>query len=165
MQHHDAVVGEQFAAPPEVSLVKVNPDVLQHAHRDHAVERSGNVAIILKEKLRRWRQVFLSRAVIRYLQLFGRKRNASDIGAGHFGQIQPKTSPTGADVKYAVAVPDQQLRSEMPLLGELGIVKRCIRRFKIGAAVLLVSIEEERVEAPVEVVMACDIVFRTSARI
>src|SRR5260370_33555511 len=53
----------------------------------------------------------------------------------------------------------------MPLLGELGIVKGCIRRFKIGAAVLLVSVEEEGVEAPVEVIMARDIVFRTSARI
>src|SRR6266478_7218349 len=53
----------------------------------------------------------------------------------------------------------------MPLLGELGIVKRCIRRFKIGAAVLLVGIEEEGVEAPVQVVMARDIVFRSSARI
>ena len=53
----------------------------------------------------------------------------------------------------------------MALLGELGIVKRRVRRFEIGAAVLLVGIEEERIQPPVEIVMARDIVFRTVARI
>jgi hypothetical protein len=53
----------------------------------------------------------------------------------------------------------------MTLLGELGILKGRVRRFKISAAVLLVGIEEERIEPPVEVVMARDIVFRTTTRI
>src|SRR6202022_1804988 len=48
---------------------------------------------------------------------------------------------------------------------ELGVVKRRVRRFKIGAAVLLVGIEEEGIEPAVEVVMARNIVFRTTARI
>ena len=53
----------------------------------------------------------------------------------------------------------------MALLGELGIVERRVRRFEIGAAVLLVGIEEEGIEPPVEIVVARDIVLRTAARI
>ena len=53
----------------------------------------------------------------------------------------------------------------MALLGELGIVERCVRRFEISATVLLVGIEEEGIEPPVEIVVARDIVFRTAARI
>ena len=53
----------------------------------------------------------------------------------------------------------------MALLGELGIVQRRIRRFEIGATVLLVGIEEERIQPPVEIVVARDIVSRTAARI
>ena len=65
----------------------------------------------------------------------------------------------------ALAVSDQQLGGEMALLGELSVVERGVGRFKIGAAVLLVSVEEERIEPPVEVVVALDIVFRPAARI
>ena len=55
---------------------------------------------------------------------------------------------------------DQQLGGEMAFLGELGIVEARVRRFEIGAAILLVGIEEERIEPPVEIVMARDIVSR-----
>src|SRR5258708_37760130 len=53
----------------------------------------------------------------------------------------------------------------MTLLGELGVLKGRVRRLKISAAVLLVGIEEERIEPPVEVVVARDIVLRAIARI
>jgi hypothetical protein len=36
MQHHDAVIGEKFATPPEVGLVEVDSVELEHAHRDDA---------------------------------------------------------------------------------------------------------------------------------
>jgi hypothetical protein len=53
----------------------------------------------------------------------------------------------------------------MPLLGELGVVEAGVRCFEIGAAVLLVGIEEEGIEPPVEIIMARDIVLRTVGRI
>jgi hypothetical protein len=53
----------------------------------------------------------------------------------------------------------------MALLGKLGIVQRCIRRFEIGAAVLLVGVEKERIEAAVEVVVPGHVVLRPAARI
>src|ERR1700722_16313427 len=50
MQHHDAVVGQKFGAAPEVGLVEVDADVLEHSDRYDAVEGAGNVAIILEQK-------------------------------------------------------------------------------------------------------------------
>jgi hypothetical protein len=51
------------------------------------------------------------------------------------------------------------------LLGKLGIVEARLRCLEIGAAILLVGIEEERIEPPVEIVMARDIVLGTAWRI
>jgi hypothetical protein len=53
----------------------------------------------------------------------------------------------------------------MPLLGELSIVEALFGRFEIRAAVLAVRIEEERVEAAVEVVMVGDIAPRPSPQL
>src|ERR1700719_2050620 len=53
----------------------------------------------------------------------------------------------------------------MACLGELGVVKRGVACFKISAAVLLVGIEEEGIQPPVEIVMTLDIVLRTAGRI
>ena len=83
----------------------------------------AHVAIVLEEEFRRPRQVFLGGPCIRHLQLLGRQRDAGDVGAGHFRQIEAKPAPAGADVEHAVAAPDQELGGKMTLLGELGIVK------------------------------------------
>ena len=107
MQHHHAVVGEKLGAAPEKGFVEVDADMFEHAHRHDAIERPGHVAIILEEELRRPRQVFLGRARVRHLQLFGRQRDAGDIGVGHFGEIQAKAAPAGADVEHAIAAAEQ----------------------------------------------------------
>jgi hypothetical protein len=64
-----------------------------------------------------------------------------------------------------MAALDQELRRDMTLLGELGVVQGCIRRLEIGAAVLPVGIEEQRIEPAIEIVMARDIVLRARRRI
>src|SRR5665213_298099 len=51
----------------------------------------------------------------------------------------------------------------MPFLGELRVVECHLRRFEIGTAVLLVGIEEEGIEPPVQIVMTRNIVFGTAA--
>ena len=53
----------------------------------------------------------------------------------------------------------------MALLGKLGIVKRHVRLLEIGAAVLHVGIQEERIEAAVEIVVVSDVVSGATARI
>ena len=45
----------------------------------------------------------LGGAGVRRLQLFGRQRDAGEVGAGHFGQIEAEAAPAGADVEHAVA--------------------------------------------------------------
>ena len=53
----------------------------------------------------------------------------------------------------------------MALLGKLGVVERGVGRFEIRAAVLLVGVEEERIEPPIEIVVMRDIIFGAAARI
>ena len=62
-----------------------------------------------------------------------------------------------------VAAPDQELGGEVTLLGELGIVESGVRGLEIGAAILLVGVEEEGIEPTVEIVMMGDVVPRPSA--
>lgn len=95
------------------------------------------------------------------LQLLRRQRDAGDGGAAHFRQIKAETAPARTGVEHAVAGPGQQLGGEMPFLGELGFVECQVGRFEIGAAVLLVGIEEQGIEPSVEIVVARDIVLRT----
>ncbi len=93
MQHHDPVVGEQFSAASEIGFVEIDADMLEHADRHDAVERTWDVAIVLKQELGRLRQILLGGAGIRRLQLFCRERDAGDVSAGHFRQIQAKAAP------------------------------------------------------------------------
>ena len=48
----------------------------------------------------------------------------------------------------------------MALLGELGVVERLVGRLEIGAAVLPVGVEEERIEPAVEIVVMRDVAPR-----
>ncbi len=53
----------------------------------------------------------------------------------------------------------------MPLLGELGVVERLLGALEIGAAVLPVGVEEQRIEPAVEIVVMRHIAARAPARI
>ena len=60
---------------------------------------------------------------------------------------------------------EQELGGEMALLGELRVVERLVRVLEIGAAVLPVGVEEQRVEPAVEIVMMRDVAPCAPARI
>src|SRR5262245_44125129 len=53
----------------------------------------------------------------------------------------------------------------MALLGKLSVVQRLVRRLEIGAAVLPVGIEEQRIELAVEIVVMRDIASRPWRRV
>ena len=80
-----------------------------------------------------------------------------------FGEIETESAPAGADIEHALARFDQELRREMPLLGELRVVEALIGALEIGAAILPVGIQKQRVEPGVEVVMMRDILARAAA--
>ena len=51
-----------------------------------------------------------------------------------------------------------ELGGEVPFLAHLRLVELDVRRLEIGAGILQVAVEEERVEPPVEVVVVGDVV-------
>ncbi len=94
-----------------------------------------------------------------------RERDTGHIDAADFGEIESKPAPAAADVEYALVGFDRQLGRHMALLGQLGVIERLFRALEIGAAILPVGVEEERVETPVEIVMMRHIAARTRARV
>jgi hypothetical protein len=60
---------------------------------------------------------------------------------------------------------DKKLRRHAPLLGKLGIVERLLRALEIGAAVLPIGVEEQRVKSVVEIVVVRGVAPRSPARI
>ena len=82
-----------------------------------------------------------------------------------FGEVKRKAAPAAADVEHALAGRCQELGREMALLGELGIVERLIGRFEIGAAILPVDVEKQRVEPAIEIIMVRDIASRLPSRV
>ena len=163
MQHHHAVIGEQPAALPEEFSEMPDADMFEHADRDDAIETLVEVAVILQTEIHPVRQLALGGAAAGELELFFRQRDAGDLCAAMFGEIETKAAPAAADVECALTLSHQQLCGQVPLLGELSVVERLFRRFEIGAAILPVGIQEQRIEPAVEIVMMRDIASRSRA--
>src|SRR5262249_52733770 len=147
------VVGENAGAALEERIIETDADMLEHADRNNAVEGAGNVAIIqCMEGCGTFQLAFLG-ALARNCKLLLRKRDAGGPGAADLRDIERKPTPAAADVKKPMSVFEEQLCGEVPLLGELGVVEAVLRRFEIGAAILAVGIEEERIKPSVEVIV------------
>src|SRR5262249_9261611 len=130
-----------------------------------AVESAGHVAIVERLEGDGAFHLAFFGALARDCELLLRKRDAGGPGAADLRSIERKSAPAAADVKKPMSVFEEELCGEVPLLGELGVVKALLRRFEIGAAVLAVGIKEERIEAAVEIVVAGDVAPRPAAPI
>jgi hypothetical protein len=75
------------------------------------------------------------------------------VSAGDLGEIESKPSPAASDIEHTRVRFDPKLRGQVASLGELRIIERLVRSLEIGAAILLIGVEEERVEPAVEIVM------------
>src|SRR5579871_5031021 len=87
----------------------------------------------------------------RHRALLLRERDAGHRACASLREIKRQAAPAAADVEHALALPQHQLGGEVPALGELRVVERLIGRLEIGAAVLPIAVEEERVEPAVEI--------------
>ncbi len=143
VQHHDAVLCQEFSASLEVGVVMVDADMFEHADGDDAVEWTGDVAIVLEQEFRAVFEVFLAGPGIGDLQLFGGQRNAGDIGTGHLLPDRAQARPSRSRCRVRVGLFDEHLGREVALLGELGVVQGRVRSFEIGAAILLVGIQKQ----------------------
>ena len=132
--------------------------MLEHADRNDAVEAAVDVAIVDQPEGRILGPAALECPVLGALELLLRQRDPSDLRAGDFGEIERKATPAASDIQHRGAGFDPQFGCEMPLLGELRVIKRHIRRFKISAAILLIAVEKQRIEPAVEVVVVCHVV-------
>ena len=132
--------------------------MLEHAHGHDAVEGSAHLAIVLQAEIGDGARPFLRRPPARYCQLSLRQGDAGDARAGDLRQIEREPAPAAADIEHPLPGPDQQLGGDVAALGELRIVERLVGRLEIGAAVLPVGIEKQRIEPVVEIVVMRDIV-------
>ena len=128
-------------------------------------KRTVDVAIIQQAERRILGAAALERPILRALELFLRQGDAGDPRAGDFGEIERQPAPAAADIEHRGAGLDAQFGREMPLLGELRVIKRRVRGFEIGAAILLVAVEEKRIEPAVEIVMVRHVVARAGPQV
>src|SRR5262249_11668422 len=165
MQQHYAAAFEQAVTFAKESLIKAETDMLEHTDRHDPIKFLRPVAIVLQAEVDSVHYPFFSRARVCNLKLSVGQRYAGDPRATKFGKVERKTAPTAADVEHATAGWYEKLRRKMTLLRKLGIIARLPGSLEIGAAVLPVGVEEQRVKLAVEVVMVRDIAPRSPARI
>ena len=165
MQHHHAVLGEHLGAASEEPVVEADPDMLEHADGDHPVEFFRDVAIVLQAELDGAAELLLARPDTRQRKLLLRQGDAGNPRAGIFGEIERKPAPAATDVEHAGPRLDPQLGGEVTFFCELGVVEGGRGGIEIGAAVLPVGIEKQRVEPLIEVVVMRDVAARTAAQV
>jgi hypothetical protein len=163
MQHHHAVLGEQRGAFLEKSVVEADADMLEHPDRDDTVEGALDIPVVGEPEIDLGSEPAFAGPRLRRLELLARQGDPGHLRAAELGEIVRKTAPPGADVEDAVAGAGAELRRQMSFFGELGIIQGLGRRLEIGAAVLAVGIEEQRIETVVEIVVVGDIVARVGA--
>ena len=134
--------------------------MFEHADRNDAVEGFTDVAIVLQPEFNPIGQPRVIGAIPRHRELLLGKGDAGDFGSGDACEIERHAAKPAADVERRRAILRQELGGDVTLLRRLGVVERLAGVFEIGAAVLAVRIEEEIVEARVEVIVAGDVAPR-----
>ena len=147
----------------EESVVEADADMLEHADRDDAVELALDVAVVDQAEL----------DVLRRLRSRARAARRASCSSD---SVMPVTRAPQTRRDRAQGRPSRsrcrarcgrvtEASPRVPFLGELGVVERLVRALEIGAAVLLVGVEEQRVEPAVEIVVVGDLAARAGARI
>ena len=139
--------------------------MLEHADRDDPVELRVERAVVGELEARAPLKTALARALIGDRMLLGRKRDAGHLHVEEVGKENAEAAPAGADVEDVLAGLERKLGGEMALLGPLRFFETGARPVEIGAGILHVGIEEEAVDAPVEIVVVLDVAPRAEDRV
>ena len=94
------------------------------------------------------------RAPARDRELLFRQRNTGDPRVRNFREVERKAAPAAADVEHALAGRRSAAWPRDGASWRAGHRRAIDRDLEIGAAVLQVGVEKQRVEATIEVVMA-----------
>ncbi len=101
-----------------------------------------------------------SGALARNFELALGQGDAEHVDARDLVQEERHPAPAAADVENALAGLERELGGDMRLLVELGLLEAVLRVGEVGAAVLLVLVEEEFVELVAKVVVVRDVLAR-----
>ena len=134
--------------------------MLEHADRDDPVERPLDVAIVDQLELDPVRHPRRLGPLPSDRQLLLRQGDPEHVDVRDAVQIQSQAAPAAAEIEHPLARLQQQLRGDMRLLVELGLLDAVRRIGEVGAAVLHVRVEEEPVEVVADVVMMDDVALR-----
>ena len=150
----------------EERAVVHHADMLEHADRDDAVEPLGHRAVVQQLERHAVRQPLGRGARPRLGQLLGREGDAGDARAMLARQGQRQPAPAAADVQHVQVRPVQaQLGGDVPLLGGLRLLQRLVAAREIGAGVLPVAVQEQAVEAAVQIVVMRHVALRAGRRV
>ena len=162
-QHH-AIGRQQVAALVVEGAVMGGADMFEHADRDDAVEGPLHVAIVDQFEPDMVGDAGVLRPLPRHLELFLREGDAGHVDSAVAMQVERHAAPAAADVQHFHAGFQVQLGGDMRLLVLLRLFQADARLIvhigEIGAAILAVAIEEERVERARQIIMMRDIGFR-----
>jgi hypothetical protein len=76
MHEQYAVIVEELGAFAEVGIIEPDTDMLEHAHRDDAVKRAPDIAVVLQMKLDAIAETFFRNTASRHRKLFFRERDS-----------------------------------------------------------------------------------------
>ena len=161
MEKHHAVVLEELGGLLKNSC-RSRADMLEHADRDDAVESFRHLAIVLQAEPESG-PALPTRALGRSACCSSESVIAGDVGAGRFRRDRARARPSRSQCR-GLAVPARAgaLRRD-GASWRFGRRRGSHRALEIGAGVLHVRVEEERVELPVEIVVMGDVAARGAA--
>ena len=142
----------------------VDAHMLEHADRDDPIEAAADLGVVLELETHATLQPLLGGALAGDTQLLPAERYTGDLGAGAFGQVDAKPSPTGADVEHPLPRSERKLGGDMTLLGELRLVQ-ILAVDEVATGVLPIPIEKELVNDAIDVVVMRRIAPSTPERI
>ena len=154
----DGAGAEVFADGAEEAAVMGDADMLEHADGDDAVDRGVPVAVVHQFEADLVFEPGGAGAGAGLFELLGAEGDAGDAGAVVAGEGDGEAAPAGADVQHVEArAVEVELGGDVADFGGLSFLEGFAAGGEVGAGVGAVLVEEEGVEAAVEVVMVGDV--------
>jgi hypothetical protein len=166
MQDADAIIRQQVAQLVEKLRIIPLADMLEHADRDDAVERSLDFAIVAQVEADFRVQPGGPRTVLADAVLFDAQRHTGHVAACLASEMKAKAAPTGPDVQHLEPwTVDIQLGGQQALLLDLRPLQAHARLAEIGTGILHIVVQKEAVQLLRQVVVMGDVPARPLYRI
>src|SRR5215212_4715991 len=128
-------------------------DMLEHSDRDDSIEAVVEQPVIDQLELHMIRSARRSSALASDLELMFGQSDSEHVDASDFVQIESHPAPSAADVENMLAGRQREFCRKMRFLVGLRLLEAVIRIREVGAAILLVLVEEEFVQLVLQIVM------------